>query len=92
MWERIKHNPALLNLAQTPFLLKIIILAYRDKKILHEKWQRLDAKEHLQHLFNDFVDRKLKEQDRSIAYPEGKEPTPERTKKYLSSIARILEG
>jgi predicted NACHT family NTPase len=67
MWERIEHNPALLNLARTPFLLKIIILAYRDKKILHEEWQRLDAKEHLQHLFNDFVDRKLKEQDRSIA-------------------------
>lgn len=44
LWQQIKSSNELLELAKTPFLLNIIILAYGDEKISLEERQSLDEK------------------------------------------------
>ncbi|MGK7899224.1 MAG: NACHT domain-containing protein [Xenococcus sp. (in: cyanobacteria)] len=84
LWEIVKNDPSLINLAQTPLLLTIIVISC--DKISFDKWQKLESSpKRLSYLFDAYIEmmlgRKYKDQ----------QPTTDKTKQWLGWLAVQLE-
>ncbi|MEO0840001.1 MAG: NACHT domain-containing protein [Cyanobacteria bacterium J06643_5] len=83
LWNSISNDVNLSNLAQTPFLLNIILLAAKEISI--EKWQQFQSNdERLSYLFDAYISRMFKSRYK------GKQPQPEKTKRWLGWLAKRL--
>jgi hypothetical protein len=82
--DSINQDEELSKLAKTPLLLNIIVLSAQELSI--ETWQQLKSSpERLSYLFEVYIIRMLKRQYR------GKQPDPEKTKRWLSWLAQRLK-
>lgn len=90
LWEIIKTEPDFLELAKTPLLLNMMILAYEE--ILIQAWKRITSdKERRDYLLNAYIRRMLTREIKSQSYPKGKEPRPEKTRPLLVFLAKRME-
>ena len=84
LWEIVKNDPSLMNLAQTPLLLTIMVISC--EKISFDKWQKLDSSpKRLSYLFDAYIEMML-----GRKY-QGKQPTTDKTKQWLGCLAVQLE-
>ncbi|HEY9853785.1 MAG TPA: NACHT domain-containing protein [Leptolyngbyaceae cyanobacterium] len=89
LWENIKTEPQLLDLARTPLLLNMMALAYEE--ILIHAWKRITSKrERYEYLLNAYVRRMLTQNIDSKLYPRGKEPRPETMRQWLIWLAKKM--
>jgi len=81
LWNSIKNNAELSELAQTPFFLNVIVLSYQ--KISLAKWQEFKSSRErlLDYLFSAYVEEMLTRQSK------GKYPSHENTKAWLSWLS-----
>lgn len=91
LWQNIKHEPELLKLVKTPLLLTIMALAFEGIP-LPELQQRHSPQASRQYLFDTYVERMLRRKIKRQWYPQGKEPTPEQSKHWLSWLANKLKA
>ncbi len=90
LWQGIQDDPSLLDLAKSPLLLSIMILAY--KGISFQEWQELNSpRERFEYLLNVYIRRMLKRNIKNLWYAKAKEPTPEQTKRWLAWLAKRLK-
>lgn len=89
LWENIKTEPQLLDLAKTPLLLNMMTLAYEE--ILIHAWKRITSKkERYEYLLNAYVRRMLTQNIDSKFYRKGKEPRPETMRQWLVWLAKKM--
>ncbi len=89
LWENIKTEPQLLDLAKTPLLLNMMALAYEE--ILIHAWKRITSKkERYEYLLNAYVRRMLTQNIDSKFYPRGKEPRPETMRQWLIWLSKKM--
>lgn len=89
LWENIKSEPQLLELAKNPLLLNLMVLAYEE--ILIHAWKRIDSKpERYNYLLNAYIRRMLVRDLKSRWYRKGKEPRPEQTRHWLIWLAKKM--
>ncbi|MCL1467407.1 NACHT domain-containing protein [Argonema galeatum] len=89
LWENIKNEPPLLELAKTPLLLNMMTLAYEE--ILIHAWKRIaDKKERREYLLNAYIRRMLTLQITSRYYRKNKEPRPEQSRHWLVWLAKRM--
>ncbi|MBT9312550.1 NACHT domain-containing protein [Leptothoe kymatousa] len=81
LWKNIKGNPTLLELAQKPLFLFMLVVAYQGKPIRNE-----------QELFDAYVEKQLHEPGNQGTYKSVKEPSPQKTIHYLIWLAKQLEN
>ncbi|MEM8612674.1 MAG: NACHT domain-containing protein [Cyanobacteria bacterium P01_H01_bin.105] len=81
LWENVQSNSALLELAEKPLFLFMLMVAYQGKPIRSE-----------QDLFDAYVEKQLHEPSNQGIYKPGKEPTPQKTRHYLVCLAKQLEN
>lgn len=81
LWDSIKQQAELLDLAQTPLFLTMLVVAYQGQPIrtTHD-------------LLNAYIRKKLHDPESQGTYPPRKEPSPEKTLRYLNWLAIKLEG
>ena len=79
LWEQIRDNSTLLELARSPLFLSMLVVAYQGKPITSEAV-----------LFDAFITQKLKEGNSNV-YPPNKSPSPQQTRHYLVWLAQQLE-
>ena len=80
LWSNVKGNLALLELAQKPLFLFMLVVAYQDNPIRNE-----------QELFDAYIEKQLHGPDNQGAYKFRKAPTPRQTSHYLAWLAQQLE-
>ena len=86
LWYAIKSEPELLKLAQIPFYLNLMTLAYEE--ILIASWRRIDnIEDQKKYLFNAFVRRQLNKDNYAKIYPTHQQILPEKTRHFLSQLA-----
>lgn len=89
LWENIKEEPQLLELARSPLLLNMMALAYEE--ILIHAWKRIESKpDRCEYLLNAYVRRMLTQNIKSKFYRQGKEPRPEKTRYWLVWLAKNM--
>ena len=89
LWESIKTEPHLLELARMPLLLNLMALAYEE--ILIHAWKRIDSKpERYNYLLNAYIRRMLLRDIQSRWYRQGKQPRPEQTRHWLIWLAKKM--
>ncbi|MEM9006538.1 MAG: NACHT domain-containing protein [Cyanobacteria bacterium P01_F01_bin.86] len=81
LWNNVRDNPALLELAQKPLFLAMLVVAYQDNPIRNE-----------QELFDAYIEKQLHEPANQVTYKPGKGPSPKRTRHYLVWLAKQLEN
>lgn len=81
LWDNICVTPTLLELAQKPLFLFMLVVAYQGNSIRNE-----------QDLFDAYVEKQLHDANHQGTYKPGKEPTPQRTRHYLVWLAEQLES
>ncbi|MCA1993856.1 MAG: NACHT domain-containing protein [Coleofasciculus sp. S288] len=80
LWNSINNEQELRELAQTPFLLNIIVISCQ--KLSLEKWQKLKSlEERVNYLLSAYVEEML-----ARSY-QGKRPSNEKTKQWLCWLA-----
>jgi len=90
LWSDIENNADLLELAKSPLLLSMMTLAYEAMSM--EKWLEFDSAEaRRQYLFDTYIEQMLGRKIKHLEYPEKTEPTPEKTKHWLSWLANHLK-
>ncbi len=94
LWNGINRDADLLELAETPLILKIMVQAYQQRPA--SKSQNFSSPEarrqaYLDDLFDAYIKHKLEEGKESKWYERGKEPTPEETKRWLAWLAKKLK-
>ncbi|NEZ68039.1 hypothetical protein D0962_35815 [Leptolyngbyaceae cyanobacterium CCMR0082] len=81
IWENVKQSSDLLELAQKPLFLFMLIIAHQGDSIRNQ-----------QELFHAYIEKQLYEPRNQGTYQQGKEPTPERMTHYLVWLAKQLES
>ena len=85
-------DSGLFELAKSPLLLSIMILAYKNKNISIEELQKRNSpKARRQYLFDAYIERMLKRDINNLWYGKGKEPDSVQTKAWLTWIAKMLK-
>lgn len=79
LWEAVRNQPDLLELAHSPLFLLILMVAYQGQNI-HSKEELLD----------EYIHKQLHDLNNQGAYPPGKAPGPEETHHYLIWLASRL--
>lgn len=83
LWNNIKDDPNLMELAKTPLLLNILVIS--SPEIYLSQWQKFkSSEERLSYLFDIYI---IKMRDRSY---NGKQPGQEKTKHWLGWLAHQL--
>ncbi|NER97582.1 MAG: NACHT domain-containing protein [Symploca sp. SIO1B1] len=83
LWNSIRDEPELRELAQTPFLLNVIVLS--SQKLSLNKWQEFQSSaERLNYLLSAYVEQML-----GRGY-QGKRPSDENTRRWLGWLALKL--
>lgn len=91
LWHNIETDENLLNLAKVPLYLSMMTLAYEE--ILIMSWKHLQTfEEQRQYLFNAYIRRQLIQDFASSNYPKGKEPSPEKVRRWLAWLAQQLKA
>ena len=80
LWDALKNQPALLELARSPLFLLMFVVAYQGQPI-----QTTDE------LLDLYIEKQLGDLNNQGAYPPGKLPSVEKTHHYLSWLAAKLE-
>ncbi|MBD2182989.1 NACHT domain-containing protein [Aerosakkonema funiforme] len=89
LWENIKTEPPLLELAKNPLFLNMMALAYEE--ILIHAWRRIAAKdERREYLLNAYIRRMLTRDMESQFYRQGKQPRPEQMRPWLTWLAKRM--
>ncbi|MFN6461515.1 MAG: NACHT domain-containing protein [Nostoc sp. DedVER02] len=94
LWNGIKSNPDLLELAQSPLLLKFMVEAYKQapaRKLQNFSSPEACCQSYLDDLFDAYIKVKLDETQPSKLYKVGKEPSKENTKFWLVWLAKKLK-
>lgn len=78
--EAIERQPELLELAQLPLSLVMLVVAYDGQAIRDQAA-----------LFDAYIQKRLHDPDSQGAYRPGREKTPEQTQRYLCWLAKQLE-
>ncbi len=81
LWDNIKQQAELLDLAQTPLFLTMLVVAYRGQSIRNTP-----------DLLSAYIKKKLHDPDSQGTYPPGKAPPPEKTLRYLNWLATKLDA
>ncbi|MEM8612525.1 MAG: NACHT domain-containing protein [Cyanobacteria bacterium P01_H01_bin.105] len=81
LWENVRSNLALRDLAEKPLFLFMLLVAYQGDPIRNE-----------QELFNSYIQKQLHEPGNQGTYKPDKEPTPDKTRYYLVWLAQKLEA
>ena len=81
LWKNISTNPTLLELAQKPLFLFMLVVAYQGNPIRNE-----------QELFDAYIEKHLHEPGNQGTYKPGKEPATQQTCHYLVWLAKQLES
>ncbi|MFG6105412.1 NACHT domain-containing protein [Leptothoe sp. EHU-05/26/07-4] len=81
LWGNIRGNAALLELAQNPLFLFMLVVAYQGNPIRNE-----------QELFDAYIEKQLHKPSNQGTYGLGKEPHPQQTRHYLAWLAKQLEN
>ena len=81
LWENVSANPTLLELAERPLFLFMLVMAYQGKPIRNE-----------QELFDSYIEKQLHDPRNQGTYKPGKEPALEQTRHYLVWLAQQLEN
>ncbi|HEY9704873.1 MAG TPA: hypothetical protein V6C58_20700, partial [Allocoleopsis sp.] len=90
LWELIKNESPILNLAKTPLFLSMMTLAFEE--ILIHGWRRIkDGEERKKYLFNAYIRRMLALKTSSKYYNQNQEPLPEKTRFWLSFLAKKMQ-
>jgi sugar lactone lactonase YvrE len=93
LWQEIKQDETLKELATTPLLLRFIAAAYPQQTpdLTSESESPPERRQaYLQQIFQTYIDRQLRKPLQSQWYRPGKEPSPEQTKRWLSFLAKRL--
>lgn len=92
LWFDIKEEPELLKLAEIPWFLSVMTLAYEE--ILIESWRRIASVEERQkYLLNAYIRRQLGREIKDSYYSKNKQPLPDKTKHWLAWLAtRMTEA
>ncbi len=80
LWDTVKNQPELLELARSPLFLLMLVVAYQGQPI-HNTGQLLDL----------YIENQLNDLNNQEAYPPGKAPSKEQTDHYLAWLATKLE-
>ncbi|MFB2921610.1 NACHT domain-containing protein [Aerosakkonema funiforme] len=89
LWENIKTEPQLLDLAKNPLFLNMMALAYEE--ILIHAWRRIaDKNERREYLLNAYIRRMLTREINSKCYRQSNEPRPEQTRHWLVWLAKRM--
>lgn len=80
LWEAIKNQPALLELAHSPLFLLILMVAYQGQNIRNTE-----------ELLDEYIHKQLHDLNNQGAYHPGKAPAPEKTHHYLNWLASKLD-
>ncbi|WP_199344656.1 MULTISPECIES: NACHT domain-containing protein [Nostoc] len=94
LWNGIKINPDLLELAQSPLLLKFMVEAYKQapaRKSQNFSSPEVCRQSYLDDLFDTYIKVKLDETQQSKSYKPGKEPSKKDTKLWLAWLANKLK-
>ena len=83
-------DSGLLELAKSPLLLSIMILAYKEISI-EELQKRNSPKARRKYLFDAYIKRMLERDIRNLWYGKSKEPNKAQTKAWLTWIAKMLK-
>lgn len=90
LWQALQDDRSSLEMAKSPLFLSIMSLTYQEISI--QEWQQLTtAKERYHYLFNSYIEKMLTREIKGLCYVKGKEPTPEKTKQWLSYLAQVLK-
>lgn len=90
LWQQFQNDPFLLNWAKTPFFLNIIILAAEE--IWLDEWRgRTSPESRCRYLLDAFIRYQLKQEKSQNFYVTGTPPTLEKTKHWLSWLAKSLK-
>ena len=79
LWNNIRSKPELLELAQSPLFLDILVTIYRGQPIRDRKA-----------LFDAYIEEKLHESSRRGIHKQRRKTTPEKTLRYLVWLANQL--
>jgi len=91
LWGILKDEPQFLELAKSPLLLNMMILAYEE--LLIQAWKRIKSdKERREYLLNAYVRRMLTWKLKSRCYRDGKEPRPEKARPWLVYLAKRINS
>lgn len=90
LWQALQDDRSSLEMAKSPLFLSLMSLMYQEISI--QEWQQLTtAKERYHYLFNSYIEKMLMREIKGLCYVKGKEPTPEKTKQWLSYLAQVLK-
>ncbi len=81
LWSNVYSNPTLLELAQKPLFLFMLVVTYQGKPIHNE-----------QELFDAYIEKQLHDPNNQGTYKSGKDPGPKQTRHYLVWLAKQLEN
>ena len=89
LWKIIKSDEKLLEMVQQPLFLSLVMVP----KFSITDWQELDSfEERLEYLLNAYIDHRLLEKDiNRTHFSKKKEPSPEKTKLWLTWLAQQME-
>ncbi len=91
LWENIQDDLNLLDLAKTPLLLNVMVLAYEE--ILIHSWKRFESEEErLRYLLNAYIRRELNREISQPWYEQGQEPSLEQTRAWLAWLAQRMKA
>ena len=80
LWDTLKNQPMLLELARSPLFLLMFVVAYQGQPI-----QTIDE------LLDLYIEKQLGDLNNQGTYPPGKSPSAEKTHHYLSWLANRME-
>ena len=80
LWDTLKNQPELLDLARSPLFLLMLLVAYQGQPI-----------QNTNELLDLYIENQLNDLNNQGAYPPGKVPAKEQTHHYLAWLATKLE-
>jgi hypothetical protein len=89
LWNAIKDDSVLVELAKTPLFLFLLVVVF-EKSSRSELRVLLSAQNRYRYLFNSYIDQMLENANKSSGFFSRK-PSPEKTKKWLAFIAINLK-
>lgn len=90
--KAIEEESDLLEVAETPLLLSMLVLTFKDPEILVDtkEWKECNSKKARRYyVFENFIQQMLDREIKSIYYANP--PTPYKTKYWLVQLAKILK-
>lgn len=81
IWEQLKNNLTLLELARSPLFLSMLVVAYQGNSITNQE-----------ELFDAFISKKLSQRNKLSVYRPNEKPDSRQTCIYLAWLAKQLQN